>query len=426
METGTVIANRYRLERLIGTGGTGVVWQATQLGLDRPVAIKFLSPAYAHDEEARSRFAREAKLAATFEHPSAVAVLDFGATDDVLYLVMQLLEGRLLRQRLSAGPAPTVAEVASIGAQVASALMAAHRIQLVHRDIKPENVFLEQSGDGELVKVVDFGLAFIVSDNAGSLGRLTGEGILSGTPPYMSPEQIKGDSIGPASDTYALGCVLYEAMAGQPPFVGSVAEMFTRHTYAAPVPLRRIIADRSVDPLFDELVISMLAKSPLLRPPLERIKSTLEALAGMNTARLGRARLDLGDRSARLVESADTMSATVRLTEVPDGFEGPDAIQIGWIGPADGELAIALAANAIRLTRQEAGVVYVPGGELDELRRLAAAGARVITDVRIDDLEGMTARLRAGVFDVVTQPVRVEDLARKLRRAHLDHERSLM
>ena len=85
-----------------------------------------------------------------------------------------------------------------------------------------------------------------------------------------------------------------------------------------------------------------------------------------------------------------------------------------------------MAANAIRLTRADAGVVYVPGGELDELRRIAAAGARVITDVGVDDLEGMTARLRAGVFDVVTQPVRVEDLARKLRRAHLDRERSLM
>lgn len=402
------------------------MWQATQLGLDRAVAIKFLSPAYARNDEARSRFVREARLAGAFEHPSAVAVLDFGVTDDVLYLVMQLLEGRSLRQRLSETPAPTTAEIASIGAQIASALLAAHRIQLVHRDIKPENVFLEQSGDGDLVKVVDFGLAFIVRDNAGSLGRLTGEGILSGTPPYMSPEQIKGDAIGPAADTYALGCVLYEAMAGQPPFLGSVAELFTRHTYAAPLPLRRLITDRSVDPLFDELVISMLSKSPLLRPPLERIKSTLEALAGANTARLGRAGMDLADRTARLVESADTVSNTVRLTEVPEGFEGPDAIEIGWIGPADRELAIALAANAIRLTRKETGVVYVPGGELDELRRIAAAGARVITDVCVDDLEGMTARLRAGAFDVVTQPVRVEDLARKLRRAHLDRERSLM
>lgn len=424
MEPGTIIADRYRLDHLIGSGGTGVVWHATQLGLDRPVAIKVLSPAYVHNENARHRFTREARLAATFEHPSAVAVLDFGSTDDKLYLVMQLLVGRSLRQRLSQSPAPTLGEVAMIGSQIASALIAAHRIQLVHRDIKPENVFLEATGDGELVKVVDFGLAFIVGEGAGSLGRLTGEGILSGTPAYMSPEQIKGDAIGPAADTYALGCVLYEAIVGDPPFEGSVAELFTRHTYAAPIPLRRVVTNRSIDPLLDELVTAMLAKSPLLRPPLDRVKATLEALAGTSTARLGRSGLAVGELTERGAPAADTTNVTVRLTQLPEGFEDAEAIEVGWRGRDDEDLALALAANAIRLTRKPASVVYVPGAELDAVRALVAEGARVITDVAVDDLDGMMARLRAGVFDLVTRPIRVEDLARKLRRAHAERERS--
>ncbi len=411
-----------------------MVWQAIQLGLERPVAIKFLSPAYVHHEDARNRFTREARLAATFEHPSAVAVLDFGSTDENLYLVMQLLVGRSLRQRFQESPPPGLVEVAAIGSQIASALIAAHRIQLVHRDIKPENVFLEQTADGELVKVVDFGLAFIVSEDAGSLGRLTGEGVLSGTPAYMSPEQIKGRAIGPAADTYALGCVLYEAIAGEPPFTGSVAELFTRHTYSAPIPLRRVLADRSaahpgearvidLPPLLDELVMATLAKSPLLRPPLERVKATLEALAGASTARFGRSAVPVGHLAERGNETIDTANVTQRLTQPPEGFVDTEAIDVGWIGGNDDDLLLALATNSIRLIRQPCGVVYAPGARLDVLQKLIAEGKTVITDNAVDDLDGLVARLRVGVFDVATRPVRVEVLARKLRRAHLERER---
>jgi eukaryotic-like serine/threonine-protein kinase len=414
---GTIISEKYRLEAIIGEGSMGVVWRATQLGLDRPVAIKVMHAGFAHRPDARARFTREARVAAALRHPAAIAVLDFGEADDEdrsLYLVMELLIGQPLRALLEARAVP-LAEAAAITVEVARALAAAHDIQLVHRDIKPENIFLEAHPPGYRVKVVDFGLAFIAAppdEDAGVLGRMTEEGVLGGTPLYMSPEQTRGVAVGPPTDIYALGCVFYELVAGRPPFLGSVAEILTRHAYAAPVPLRKLAPDVALPTAVDELVSAMIAKPPEVRPSPARVIEVLGPLAA------GRA---VAERSGTGASRAERMVPPTSPPPV-DGAAAPsDGVPIAWIGPIEDGLLLGLAASGfapiVGAPAADALVVYAPGATIDELAALARAHRVVITDVAAGDLDGVTARLRAGVAEVVSRPVRADDLVRKLRRA---------
>ena len=416
MQAGTEISGKYRLESVLGEGSMGIVWRATQLGLGRPVAIKVMHAGFAHRPDARARFTREARVAAALRHPAAVAVLDFGEADDAersLYLVMELLVGESLRDYLDVH-APPLAEAAAIATAVASALAAAHEIQLVHRDIKPENIFLETTPAGYRVRVVDFGLAFIAArgdDDPGSLGRLTDEGVLGGTPLYMSPEQTRGGQVGPAADVYALGCVLYELLTGRPPFLGSIAEMLTRHAYATPVPLRKLAPDLGLPTALDELVLAMLAKQPDARPTPAQIVELLAPIArGQRPAERSRS---AGARADRMVPATPTIAA-------PTAAAGERVV---WLGPVDEALVLGLAASGFApVIGEPAGpdpgrLVYAPGAAIERLAELVASRRAVVTDVAAGDLDGITARLRAGVAEVVSRPVRVDDLARKLRRA---------
>jgi serine/threonine protein kinase len=209
---GDVVAGRYRVEGVLGEGGFGAVYRATQLNLDRPVALKMLLPEALGNEEAFARFRREAELAQRLQHPNTVRLYDFGETDDGLpFIAWELLLGRpldaLLRDERVLGPA----RVARIAAQILKALMEAHALGIVHRDIKPSNVFLcEFSGEREFVKVLDFGIAKNTRGKA-----ITMVGSILGTPSYMAPEQLKGAEVSPASDVYALGLLMAEALSGQ-------------------------------------------------------------------------------------------------------------------------------------------------------------------------------------------------------------------
>ena len=393
----------------------GVVWRAIQLGLERPVAIKMLAPSYMRNPEARLRFTREARVAASLQHPNVVSVLDFGIDGETSYLVMELLVGGSLRERLQSG-AVSIGEASVIGAEVSTALIAAHRINLVHRDIKPENIFMELSEGIERVRVVDFGLAFIEGGDE-SLGRLTSDGILSGTPAYMSPEQVKGQNIGPASDVYSLACMLYELMVGRTVYSGAATLIMTRHAFEPPLSMRRAAPHRGIDPILDELVMSMLSKSPLLRPPLDRVKATLDTFAGNSTSRIGRSGASVADRSSRMVP----IDAATESTHLPEPIRDATPVQLSWVGEDDEELALGLASNDIERTRDApttGAIAYAPGSTLDDLKAMVARGICVVTDVDVDDIVGITDRLRAGVADVVTRPVRADDLARKIRRAH--------
>uniref|UniRef100_UPI001586DFB2 serine/threonine-protein kinase n=1 Tax=Streptomyces sp. TRM64462 TaxID=2741726 RepID=UPI001586DFB2 len=263
-----LIHGRYRLLEVIGRGGMGEVWRATDESLGRRVAVKCLKPlGPRHDPNfvrvLRERFRREARVAASLQHRGVTVVHDFGESDGTLFLVMELLEGRNLSQLLEDNrhhPLP-VHDVVDIAEQVADALAYTHRQGIVHRDLKPANIVRLSDGG---VKICDFGIARLGAD-IGFTSRLTGGGIAMGTPHYMSPEQISGGHVDHRSDLYSLGCVLYEIATGVPPFDQDDAwAVLVGHRDTPPEPPRTHRAE--LPPLFERIVLDLLAKAPDARP----------------------------------------------------------------------------------------------------------------------------------------------------------------
>ncbi|MYQ79662.1 MULTISPECIES: serine/threonine-protein kinase [unclassified Streptomyces] len=263
-----LIQSRYRLLDLIGRGGMGEVWRARDEALGRQVAVKCLKPMSAqHDEDytriVRERFRREARVAAALQHRGVTVVHDFGEYEGVLYLVMELLDGRNLSQLLEDNeqhPLP-VDDIVDIAEQVADALGYTHQQGIVHRDLKPANIMRLSDGT---VKICDFGIAR-PGHGIPVSSRLTGVGIAMGTPHYMSPEQISGGQVDHRSDLYSLGCVLYEIATGAPPFdLGDSWGILVGHRDTPPEPLRSHRAE--LPGFFDRVVLDLLAKTPEERP----------------------------------------------------------------------------------------------------------------------------------------------------------------
>ncbi|MFJ2511624.1 tetratricopeptide repeat protein [Streptomyces griseoviridis] len=268
MGENTLIQGRYRLLDLIGRGGMGQVWRARDESLGRQVAVKCLKPAGPHHDQAftrvlRERFRREARVAAALQHRGVTVVHDFGESDGVLHLVMELLDGRNLSQLLEDDqrrPLP-VDVVVDIADQVTAALAYTHRQGIVHRDLKPANIMRLTDGT---VKICDFGIARLGAD-IGFTARLTGTGVAMGTPHYMSPEQIGGAEVDERSDLYSLGCVLYELVTGAPPFdLGDTWAILIGHRDTAPVPPRQRRPE--VPEFLDRIILDLLAKEPERRP----------------------------------------------------------------------------------------------------------------------------------------------------------------
>jgi YVTN family beta-propeller protein len=223
----------YRIEELIARGGMGVVYRATHVGLDRPVALKVIVRELADRRGFRERFLRESRLAARLEHPSVVPIYDSREVDGELLVIMRLVAGGDMRQLIdSEGPLPPQRAI-NLLAQVADALDAAHTAGIVHRDVKPQNILVE----GDRAYLSDFGLAKAI-DESGAAGGAS----VVGTAQYMSPEQWRGDSIGPAADVYSLGCVLYEAITGVAPFAREEAETPPEMPQGVDEAIRRAVA----------------------------------------------------------------------------------------------------------------------------------------------------------------------------------------
>ena len=208
---GTVFAG-YRIVALRGRGGMSVVYRAENPRLGNEVALKLLSAELAEDESFRERFVRESRTAASISHPHIIPIYDAGDADGVLYIAMRYVEGPDLKMLARDGLPP--ARVLRLGAQVASALDAAHARGLIHRDVKPANILLEAGAEEEHAYLADFGLTKHVASHTG----LTGSGQFVGTIDYMAPEQIEGRQVDARADVYALGCVLFECLAGSPPY----------------------------------------------------------------------------------------------------------------------------------------------------------------------------------------------------------------
>ncbi|WP_206308339.1 serine/threonine-protein kinase [Streptomyces sp. A1277] len=258
-----LVAGRYRLISAIGRGGMGEVWRATDEVLGRAVAVKLLLGEHA-DESATARFRLEAQTAARLSHPHLVAVFDFGAWEDRLFLVMELVEGRSLADLLLAQERLGPEQAARIAGQAAAGLAAAHRQGIVHRDIKPGNLMLDGEGT---VKIGDFGIAQFVDDPSAAL---TTTGHIVGTSLYLAPERALGRTADAASDMYSLGCVIYQLLLGQPPFRSDTATAtLYQHVDTPPVPLRQRGVD--VSAAFDAYLLSLLAKQPEDRPTAQQV-----------------------------------------------------------------------------------------------------------------------------------------------------------
>ena len=235
---GSTIEGKFRIDVQLGRGAMGTVYRATQLNLERPVAMKVMRSDILSNPVAIERFKREALAIARLKHPRIVSIYDYGVAPEVgAYIVMEYLEGRPLNAEVKAmGPLPLEQGIRWMR-QVCSAVAVAHSAGVIHRDLKPHNIFLETTQDGPFVKVLDFGLAKLQRGSEEGIGSLTKSGTLVGSPPYMSPEQCEDLPLDAQSDIYSLGCVFYEMVAGRTPFVGSSPiDTLVKHMNEIPAP----------------------------------------------------------------------------------------------------------------------------------------------------------------------------------------------
>ena len=293
----------YRIEAVAGRGGMGVVYRARELALDRVVALKVIAPEHARDPKFRSRFVRETLATAGVDHPNVIPVYDAGEDEDgQLYIAMRYVEGADLGTRLHGdGPLPP-ALAAEVIAQAASALDAAHRRGLVHRDVKPANVLID-GGSRPHVYLTDFGLAKWEDSTSG----LTSTGGWIGTPDYVAPEQVDGGTPEPRTDVYALGCVLYAALTGRPPFADvPKLRKATAHLQQEPPSLRE--AAPGVPKAFEPVLRKALAKEPA-----DRYASAGELGAAALAAVDGKARTERTRRQRKAPPASTPQARTAKL-----------------------------------------------------------------------------------------------------------------
>ncbi len=306
---GKTIAGRYVLRGLLGHGGMGAVYEAEHLGLGKRVAIKFVDPEFATDEKVVARFSREARAMSAMESAHIVTVFDAGTEDGRPYLVMELLRGEDLGQRLRRTRRVALPEAMHIVAQVLKGLARAHAAGIVHRDLKPDNVFLvKHDTDPLFAKIVDFGISKIERPRANTSPlALTGRGTVLGTPFYMSPEQAQASSdVDGRTDLYSVGAILFECLTGRPPHTGESYEQIILS-----ICMRDAPAVRTIDPSVPVEVSSFLERA-LTRDRRQRFASAEHMLAALHeVAPEERARVPLDSPAPASIISAGAMDATV-------------------------------------------------------------------------------------------------------------------
>ncbi len=261
-----ILNGQFQILQKVGSGGMGAVYKALQSEMNRMVGVKILHPKLANRKDLVSRFRREARAMSQLTHPNTAKVFLYGEFDDgPLYIVMEFLEGKNLNQTLRSDGPFSMERALPILIQASGALEEAHRAGIIHRDLKPENIFLVQSGTlHDFPKLLDFGLAKLGEHQLrpGSV-ILTQEGMVFGTPEFMSPEQAQGKPLTPASDIYSLAVILYEVLTGKLPFDAKSAMDFIQlHVTGAPIPLNQRVAGRTFPPLLEAVLARALSKKP--------------------------------------------------------------------------------------------------------------------------------------------------------------------
>ncbi|MEO8139416.1 MAG: protein kinase [Gemmatimonadota bacterium] len=374
----TALADRYRLERELGAGGMATVYLAQDLKHDRKVAIKVLRPELAAVIGA-DRFLSEIKTTANLQHPHILPLFDSGAADSFLFYVMPFIEGESLRDRLNREKQLPITDAVRIATEIAGALDYAHRHSVIHRDIKPENILLH---DGRAL-VADFGIALAASKAGG--GRMTETGMSLGTPTYMSPEQAMGErEITARSDVYALGCITYEMLVGEPPFTGPTAQAIIARVMTEDP--RALTGQRKTIPAYVEAaVFTALQKLPADRYPtaaefaaaLVNVHGTMARTAAQPVAQFGRRGWQVTAAAAAVMLLAGVLIG--RLTG-PRGKDTPEMIRATFdlgdsaaIRPIGNiRLAIAPSGNRVTFIGSEGAdaALYVRDFDQPEARRL--------------------------------------------------------
>jgi serine/threonine protein kinase len=277
---GQTLAGKYRIDKLIKTGGMGSVYRGKHVLMDKTVAVKVLRPSLAVDDVVVARFSREAKAASRISHPHAVSVTDFGeAENGVVFLVMEYLDGRTLKEIINSEGARSLERTVEIVRQVAGALDAAHSQGVVHRDLKSDNIMLVRHDGDEWAKVLDFGIAKIIQTSGNRVADITEANLVVGTPQYMSPEQCsQTGELDARSDIYSLGIIVYEMLTGRLPFTGESPTMIMMKQVQDPPP--SILAVRSDLPADVEGIV----KRALAKQPLDRFQSAGELSAALSAA----------------------------------------------------------------------------------------------------------------------------------------------
>jgi len=418
----TVINDRYEIHKRIGRGGMADVFSARDLLLDRQVAVKVLFPEFATDANFVERFRREAQSAASLSHPNIVNVYDWGKYEGTYFIVMEEVQGRTLAEILTTNKQLTSKQAAEIASEVAAALGFAHDNHVAHRDIKPANILIGTNGQ---VKVADFGIARAL--NAPTESNLTQVGSVMGTATYFSPEQAQGAQPDPRSDLYSLGIVMYEMVAGRPPFTGeNPVSIAYKQVHDAPQPLVQIVAD--VPRSFEAIVAKLLAKDPKLRYPsaaalrddLRRFRNDepVQALAAAASAQ-GRAAA-----AATLAGAAVAGATTVNPTVAPTGsvpVGAPRAAAVPSTGMVEAGYPTGASADAMYYDTNPsrtgwyalgaflALILLVVGGVLLFQALSGDEGVAEPTQFVLDDytnrpLEEVTADLTAKDIRFITTP----------------------
>ncbi len=363
---GAVIGGQYRIDALLGLGGMGAVYRATQLAVDRPVALKVLRhvglpiphSGMEGDPQLIERFRREAMATSRLRHPNTVQVIDFGQTEDgMLFMVLELLEGAPLSAVIAHDAPMDPVRVAGIARQIAKSLAEAHALGIVHRDLKPDNIFIcNYHGEPDFAKVMDFGIARVltVDDN------MTRTGMMIGTPKYMSPEQAMARKVGPPADIYALGIMIFEMLTGHPPYVADSGMALALAHINEPVPVLAMQGfPGTLAEAWRSLVKAMLSKNADHRP--QRASDVAQWLQQLEaeTLRWNNHQGTLGhtlepSRSATPRPSPppiDTLS--LRLADTPPpGHHLPAYGTDGWQAPASATLFVDRSAERRRPRRR--------------------------------------------------------------------------
>jgi len=332
----TALAERYRIDSLLGRGGMATVYSAEDLKHGRRVAVKIVDPAVSM-ALGPERFLREIRVSASLQHPNILPLFDSGEAGDLLYYVMPLVEGTSLRERIKKEGQLSLDDALRTTEQVAAALDYAHSHGVVHRDIKPENILI----DGDRAVVADFGIAKTLDAAAESL---TVTGVVVGTPTYMSPEQSTGERVVDGrSDIYSLACVLFELLAGEPPFTGASAQAVIAKRFAGPVPSVRVLR-RGVPMAVDRAITRALAQAPADR--FATAGEFARALRANGKAAFGRTALPLGAAIVAGVIVAGGIGAGIWKMRRPDRTATRDSVAV----------SLAIRGNAQLDRRNSEGV----------------------------------------------------------------------